>query len=147
MGAFFSIFRVAEDSMAPALQPGDRLVVRSRRRGRGRPVRRGAVVAYRAGDDYLVKRVIGRSGERIAIAGGVISINGRAWTDPWWGAATRPDGEWLIPPDSCFVLGDNRPRSAGDSRTAGPVSAADIAGVAVLRYRPRAKVVVIGRRI
>ena len=133
--------------MAPALQPGDRLVVRSRRWGRGRPVRRGAVVAYRAGDDYFVKRVIGRGGERIAIAGGVISINGRAWADPWWGAATRPDGEWLIPPDSCFVLGDNRPRSAGDSRTAGPVSAADIAGVAVLRYRPRAKVVVIGRRI
>ena len=145
MGAFFSIFRVDGDSMAPALLPGDRIAARSLRRGR--PARRGEVVAYRAGDGYFVKRVIGRGGERITIAGGVISINGRAWADPWWGAATRPDGEWTIPPDSCFVLGDNRPRSAGDSRSAGPISAADIAGIAVLRFRPRARVVVIGRRV
>ena len=129
--------------MSPALRPGDRLLVRPP----GRRVRRGRVAVYRAGDGFLVKRVIGLGGERIAVSGGVISINGRAWTDPWWGAATRPDGEWLIPPGSCFVLGDNRPRSAGDSRTAGPVPVRDIAGIAALRYRPGTRVVVIGRRI
>lgn len=128
----FTRFRVAEDSMAPVLRAGDRLLVRSRREA----VRRGEIAVYRAEGGYLVKRIIGLGGEVVAIAGGVIFINGRVWDDPWWGAATRPDGEWRIPPGSCFTLGDNRPRSAGDSRAAGPISSSDIAGTVVFRYWP-----------
>ena len=80
--------------MAPVLRAGDRLLVRPWRE----PARRGEIAVYRAEGGYLVKRIVGLGGEDIAIAGGVIFINGRVWDDPWWGAATRPDGEWRIPP-------------------------------------------------
>ncbi len=125
-------FHVAEDSMAPVLRAGDRLLVRPWRE----PARRGEIAVYRAEGGYLVKRIVGLGGEDVAIAGGVIFINGRVWDDPWWGAATRPDGEWRIPPGTCFTLGDNRPRSAGDSRAAGPVAVSDMAGAVVFRYWP-----------
>lgn len=117
--------------MAPVLRAGDRLLVRSRREAA-----RGEIAVYRTEDGYLVKRIVGLGGEVVSIAGGVIFINGRVWDDPWWGAATRPDGEWRIPPGSCFTMGDNRRRSAGDSRAAGPVSSSDIAGTVVFRYWP-----------
>lgn len=118
--------------MAPVLRAGDRLLVRPWRE----PARRGEIAVYRAEGGYLVKRIVGLGGEDIAIAGGVIFINGRVWDDPWWGAATRPDGVWRIPPGTCFTLGDNRPRSAGDSRAAGPVAVSDMAGAVVFRYWP-----------
>ena len=118
--------------MAPVLRAGDRLLVRP---WRG-PARRGEIAVYRAEGGYLVKRIVGLGGEDVAIAGGVIFINGRVWDDPWWGAATRPDGEWRIPPGACFTLGDNRPRSAGDSRAGGPVASSDMAGTVVFRYWP-----------
>lgn len=118
--------------MAPVLRAGDRLLVRPWRE----PARRGEIAVYRAEGGYLVKRIVGLGGEDIAIAGGVIFINGRVWDDPWWGAATRPDGEWRIPPGTCFTLGDNRPRSAGDSRAAGPVAVSAMAGAVVFRYWP-----------
>lgn len=118
--------------MAPVLRAGDRLLVRPWRE----PARRGEIAVYRAEGGYLVKRIVGLGGEDVAIAGGVIFINGRVWDDPWWGAATRPDGVWRIPPGTCFTLGDNRPRSAGDSRAAGPVAVSDMAGAVVFRYWP-----------
>ena len=66
----------------------------------------------------------------------MLSIDGTPFIEAWWSAATRPDGEWPVPADSWFVLGDNRPDSAHDSRSRGPVSREALHSVAVARYRP-----------
>ncbi len=91
---------------------------------------------YRDDDRYLIKRVIGLPGERVTIDGGILLIDGKTFSEPWWSAATRPDGVWTIPADSWFVLGDNRPHSHSDSRSTGPVRTGDLHSVAIARYRP-----------
>lgn len=131
-------FEVANHSMAPFLAPGDYLITRLLRPGL-RP-RRGNLVVYRNRDRFLIKRVIGLPGETVAIEGGVLAIDGSTFVEPWWSAATRPDGVWTLPAESWFVLGDNRPHSGSDSRYAGPVRSQDLHSIAVARYRPLRKV-------
>ena len=120
--------------MAPLLAPGDYLITRLLR-----PdvlLRRGDIVVYRQGDRFRIKRVIGLPEETITIEGGVLAINGTPFAEPWWSAATRPDGTWTTEPDNWFVLGDNRPYSASDSRSVGPVGRRELHSVALVRYRP-----------
>ena len=107
---------VAGESMAPALLPGDQLlVVRARR------VRRGHVVVVRPPGSgvEMIKRVAGVPGERVELG---------------------PSGAWTLGPDEYLVLGDNRSRST-DARSFGPVPASAIAGRAVLRLWPGAGLV------
>ena len=120
--------------MAPAIEPGDHLVADRAWTRRG--LSRGDIVIFRSSDRYMVKRVVGLPGETISIEGGVLMIAGRPAADPWWPAASRPDGEWIVPPDSWFVLGDNRADSAADSRTLGPIERAGIHSRVVGRYWP-----------
>lgn len=120
--------------MAPLLAPGDYLITRLLRPGR--EPGRGDLVVYRSEDRFLIKRVIGLPGETVTIEGGVLMIDGRPFAEAWWSAATRPDGTWTVPPDSWFVLGDNRPDSAGDSRSTGPIDSPALHSIAVARYRP-----------
>ena len=120
--------------MAPFLLPGDRLV--ARRTGDARHPARGDIVVFRWGSCYLVKRVIGLPGETVQVEGGVLLVGSDPLLEPWWNAATRPDGAWSVPADSWFVLGDNRPASAHDSRTLGPIHRESLHSIAIARYRP-----------
>jgi len=117
--------------MSPALAPGDYVI--ARRHGR---LRRGAIVLYRSEDRIMIKRAIGLPGEEFRIDGGVVAIDGVPFDDPWWDAATRPDGVWKLSEQELFVLGDRRSESRGDSRDAGPIRRDDVEGIAVLRYWP-----------
>ncbi len=132
--ARFRRFEVTDHSMAPLLSPGDYLLTRLIRPDR--QPRRGDVVVFRSGDRYFVKRVIGLPAETVSIEGGLLLIDGVPLGEPWWTAATRPDGVWRVPPDSWFVLGDNRPHSAGDSRQGGPIDRDALHSVVVARYWP-----------
>ena len=131
-------FAIVEDSMRPAFEPGDWVLAR---RLRGAP-RRGAVVVYehphRPGM-HLVKRVVGLAGERLAIAGGRVLVDGNVLADPWAVGPTGPPGAWHAPDEAVFLLGDRRAVSAGDSRTTGPVPDAGVRFEVVARYWPRAR--------
>lgn len=125
-----SRLRVAEESMAPALQPGDSLL--------GVPVgrvRRGDVVVYPDMGLLLVKRVVGLPGETVTIAGGQVHVDGAPLAEPWADGPTLGTGEWQLE-DEVFVLGDARSRSSHDSRQLGPVARADLMHRAIARYRP-----------
>ncbi len=105
---------VSGESMAPALLPGDRLLVVAPPLALRR-LRRGDVVALRdprRPSRVVVKRVAALPGEAVTCDGAVL---------------TAGDG-WV-------VLGDNLPAST-DSRVFGPVPRHLVLGRCVLRYLP-----------
>lgn len=131
---------VAGDSMAPALLPGDFLLLR-----RGPPPRTGAfgqIVATpdpraAAGERLLLKRIVGLPGEALRVGGGV-QVNGRRLLEPYAHGNDPPAqhrGVQRLGADSYFLLGDHRAAST-DSRDFGPVPSARLQGTAVLRYWP-----------
>ncbi len=131
-------FEIREASMEPALQSGD-WVVAKRRNG---PLQRGDIVVL---DDptgtglNLVKRVIGVPGERIGIEAGRVTVNGAVLADRWANGVTEPNGQWVIPADHVWVLGDNRVLSRSDGRLFGPTPVDDVHWQVVARYWPSAR--------
>lgn len=140
LGGRYLRVAVAGESMTPALQPDDFLVLRA-----GPPAPHeayGQVVAIRdprAGqpDRVLLKRVVGLPGESLRVGGGV-QVNGRVLFEGYAHGETPAEqhrGINRLGPDEYFLMGDHRGAST-DSRDFGPVAASAILGVAVLRYWP-----------
>ncbi len=125
--ALLRSFVVSGVSMSPALRDGDRFL--GWRPGSSRRFRRGSIVAFihpaRPGF-WLVKRVVGLSGEVITIDTGEVLINGKSGVDRWGDGWSAPDGEWRIPDGELFVLSDQRPLTRDDSRGFGPIGAANL---------------------
>jgi signal peptidase I len=118
-------FSVAENSMRPALKPGDWLIAQRQQR----VPERGDVIIFPSPDEpdrFFIKRVVGLPGERIEISDGQVHIDGQILAEPWANGPTFPDGDEHIPDDAVWVLGDNRGLSSADSRTAGAIPVADI---------------------
>ena len=114
-------FVVADRSMEPALQDGDRLLGRRSRR----PFTRGEIVIIlhpRRADFWLVKRAVGLPGETVTIVEGQVLIDGRVGRDRWAQGPTLPDGAWTVGEGEVFLLSDNRSATRDDGRSFGPVS-------------------------
>ncbi|MEX1248680.1 MAG: signal peptidase I [Anaerolineales bacterium] len=130
--------RVEGSSMDPNFHDGDYVVVNRLAYKLGE-IQRGDVIVFpyplNPEEDYI-KRVIGLPGDRLAIYGGVLYINGQAITEPYISRAAASDMEERVVPDGhVFLLGDNR-NASSDSRTWGPLPIEDILGKAVFRYFP-----------
>ncbi len=104
---------------------------------------RGDVVVFVAPPnptlDY-VKRVIGLPGDVITIKDTTVYVNGTALTEPYVRASNQgnpfsPFMNRVIPPNTYFVLGDNR-NGSSDSRDWGCVPRANVIGRAALVYWP-----------
>jgi type IV secretory pathway protease TraF len=113
---------VADESMAPALEPGDWLLLDPTC---ARWPRRGSIVVVREpGSGILViKRVAARPGDHVRTARGVFQLDA----------------------DEAWLLGDTADRSI-DSRRYGPVPLTALVGRAWFRYRPLHRLGRIGRR-
>jgi signal peptidase I len=112
---------VVEASMAPAIEPGDWLLVDPTT---VRWPRRGSVVVFREpdGGGLAVKRVAARPGDRVAFAQGYLEL--------------ADDEAWLLSDataESAAELGFGEPV---DSRTYGPVPLEMLVGRAWFRYAP-----------
>lgn len=143
---------VPSPSMEPALQRGDRILVR---RSYGSPdelsdrLDRGDVLVFRApqqGSPLVVKRVIGLPGETIEAVDGLIAIdNETTLVEKWIPESEREPGSHAadsvdikrtsLGSDEVFLLGDNRDNSI-DSRSFGPVKLDRVVGTVVGRYWP-----------
>ena len=111
------------------------------------PPNRGDVIIFRFPRDTtrdFVKRVIGVAGDRVEIRGGKLYINGELRDEPY--VTYRDYSSMLattVPPDSYFVMGDNRPASL-DSRDWGHVPADNVIGRAWVAYWPFDKLAALG---
>ena len=118
-------------SMLPTVKDGQLMIV-SRLSYRLRRPRRGELAAVRLQDEraVLVKRIIAGPRDRLAIARGMVSVNGVALAEPY--VSLRNPWQidaFVLGDDEYFVVGDNRGmpmalhtmgRVAGD-RLIGPV--------------------------
>ena len=130
------VMRVDSGSMAPAVAAGDLLVVE---RGAGPVDRRDVVAVPHPGTGaLLVKRVVAVGGEQVALADGVLVVDGEAVCEPSIDPS-RLDGVWFgpvtVPAGELFLLGDDRGSSI-DSRVFGTVPATEVAGLVRARVWP-----------
>ena len=117
--AFYPV-HVTSDSMAPTIRAGDWMAVIDVPDAERATLQRGDLVIYRypAGTEgRAVKRVVALAGDAVEVAG-----------------AQRPVGPCsdagpcqTVPPGHVFIVGDNTAASL-DSRTLGPLAAADVVG-------------------
>lgn len=140
-------FLVSGSSMVPNFSDGDYLLI-DEVTYHFRVPERGEVVVFRYPKNesvYFIKRVIGLPGERVEIKNGHITIfgqnskEGSALDEKYLPVDMDPSasGEFTVPGDSYFVMGDNRPYSF-DSRSWGMLPRADIVGLVQFRLWPPA---------
>jgi len=84
----------------------------------------------------FIKRVIALPGETVEVRNGQVYVNGTLMPEPFGpNPSGRNYGPLKVPPDTIFVMGDNRNNSS-DSRVWGPLPQKDIIGKAILSYWP-----------
>jgi len=133
-------FQVSGQSMEPRLIDGEKILVEELT-PHLTSVARGDILVFRHPKNsarYLVKRVVGLSGETIEIRHGLLFVNGHRVRE-WYLPAASLDASDVSPvrlgPSELFVLGDHR-NDSEDSRSWGPLRRAQIVGRAMISYWP-----------
>jgi signal peptidase I len=126
------LYSIPSPSMAPTLQVGDTILVTPYLSG-ARPSPGDVVVFHSpaANGEMIVKRVVAVPGDLIEAREGRVAIGGHTLAEPYAIGTTGSLAAQIVPPDSYYVLGDNRPDSY-DSRLWGAISARAIIGRARL---------------
>jgi signal peptidase I len=136
-------YRIPSESMEPTLQVGDQVIVNRVSHHLGAQPEVGDIVVFHpptATSETFIKRVVGVSGDRIAVSGGRVVRNGELQEEPY----ARPCGNGSgcdvpravrIPDGHVYVMGDNRGASQ-DSRVWGTVPVSRVIGEAVAIYWP-----------
>lgn len=129
--------RVENISMQPTLQSGEFVLVNKIAYKYGTAQHGDIIVFHYPGnpaEDYI-KRVIGLPGDLVAVSGGIVTVNGIPLDEPYIAEITGYNGEWRVPENQFFVLGDNR-NSSSDSHIWGYVPFANVVGKALVVYWP-----------
>src|SRR5262249_43781673 len=135
-------FYIPSPSMVPTLQEDDRILV-NKLSYKLHKVHRGDIVVFTTPPNVdksykdLVKRVIGLPGETVQGKDNKIWINGQRLAEPYLPASTQTQdfGPEVVPPDSYWVMGDNRTQSV-DSRVFKAIKKKTIVGRAFIRIWP-----------
>ncbi len=157
----FTTFWIPSGSMEPTLMGQgrrDRVIV-NRLSYKLHDVNRGDIIVFELppGEptltidgqkvEDLIKRVIGLPGETVTLRDGDVYIDGEELDEPYLpdGVETEPicggDGVYVVPDDSVFVMGDNRPMSQ-DARcwSTHSVEESAIVGRAFIRIWPLSEI-------
>ena len=135
----FIIFKVKipTESMVPTLNVNDRLFVT--RVYNPENLQRGDIVVFHSEelDQSMIKRLIGKPGDKISIKDGVVTVNGETLQEDYIGEPDKFNGEYTVPEGEYFFLGDNRLWSKDSRYWKDPyIPAKDIMGKAQLRVYP-----------
>ena len=128
--------QVSGTSMLPTIKDGENVTLKSPKKYK---LDRGDIVSFKNQETeslYFLKRIVGLSGEKISIKNGNVHVDGKLLAEdytlnslPTFGNTFLLDCDMVtVPPDSFFVMGDNRTVSF-DSRAIGFVRKEDIEGV------------------
>lgn len=133
-------FWIPSGSMIPTLEPGDRVLVLKFWYSLPKlEPKRGQIVVFKYPVDPrrdFVKRVIGVPGDTVEIKNGTVFVNGTELFEPYVKNHDSYNMEQIVvPEDSYFCLGDNRPNSQ-DGRFWGFVPRKFLRGPALFRYWP-----------
>jgi len=109
---YISTLRVRNDgfSIAPVLSNGN-FILANRQAYQKHLPQRGDIINFHLpspSDSDLIKRIIGLPGETVTISKGQVSIDGVPLDEPYISVKAAYTGEWKVPEDQYFVLGDNR---------------------------------------
>lgn len=130
--------RVEGQSMEPSLHNNQRLII-EKISYRFRDIQRGDIIVIQMPNrpgPPLIKRVIGLPNETIHIHGGQVYIDDHLLVETYLNQLTYSNRQQeTVPPDSIFVLGDNRGYSR-DSRSFGMVKTEHVIGKAWFCYWP-----------
>jgi signal peptidase I len=129
--------RIDGSSMEPNLHHGEFVIVSKINYRFGEP-ERGDVVVFdfpRNITQEYIKRIIGLPGEHILVEDGKVYVNEIMLSEPYLIMEPQYEGEWVVPEDTLFVLGDNRNNSS-DSHTWGMVPMNNVIGEALVVYWP-----------
>ncbi len=129
--------RVEGSSMEPSFHDGEFVIVSRLDYRFGSPDYGDVVVFHYPGnpEEEYIKRIVGMAGDHIRIAEGTVYVNGQVLEEPYIQAEPAYSGEWHVPEDYIFVLGDNRNNSS-DSHSWGPLPMENVIGRAVFVYWP-----------
>ncbi len=140
---------VPSASMAPTLEPGDRVLTNKLVYDFADPDR-GDLVVFESvderRDEEIVKRVVGLPGEEISVQKGILLVNGEPPQEPYLPTTQESPtthetpgvdsfGPMVVPQNHIFVMGDNRTNSY-DSRFFGPVPEENLVGEVSSRFWP-----------
>jgi len=137
INALSARIKIDGSSMEPNLHHGEFVIVSKINYRIGKP-ERGDVVVFdfpRNITEEYIKRVIGLPGEYVRVEDGNIYVNDILLSEPYLMAEPQYEGEWAVPENALFVLGDNRNNSS-DSHTWGMVPMENVIGEALLIYWP-----------
>jgi signal peptidase I len=162
-------FYIPSESMEPTLEVGDRVLV-NKVVYRLHPPRRGDVIVFADPDPEpapdrnpasafwhwlteglgvstspekdFIKRVIGLPGETVEVKRGEVFIDGERIDEPYLGPIEDDDdfGPVQVPPDSLFVMGDNRPNSNDSRRGLGFIPYDKVIGKAFVVIWPPSRI-------
>ncbi|OGK19807.1 signal peptidase I [Candidatus Roizmanbacteria bacterium RIFCSPHIGHO2_01_FULL_39_8] len=135
-------------SMEPTFLSGE-YILTSKIAYKFREPHRGDIIVFqspRNPDIDYIKRIIGLPEDEILVRNQEVYVNGNLLgenyiadkTNVWEGGFIKNGVPIIVPDNSYFVMGDNRPRSS-DSREFGPVPYQSIIGEVFYRYFPAAK--------
>jgi len=131
---------VPSTSMVPSIVPGDRLFV-EKITHRFFGLERGDVIFFKPPHnsflkDDLIKRLIALPGDTVEVKDGKLYLNGEPQDEPYINEPIEYEmPKLVVPPDSIFVMGDNRNRSL-DSHVWGVAEISSVKGKALLTYWP-----------
>jgi signal peptidase I len=134
------VYRVQGSSMETTLHNNERVLVNKFLYRWVRDPKPGDIIVFqypREPDRDFIKRVVAVPGDKVELREGKVYVNGQLFPEAPGVRLSEEDSpaEVRVPPDTFWVLGDNRNNSE-DSRWFGPVPKANIRGLAFFRVWP-----------